>query len=75
MNKIRRKQINIIINKLNACVVELENIKDLEDESRDNMPENLQNGDAYYYSDECSDKLIEAIDSINDVISELDTIV
>jgi hypothetical protein len=75
LNNERRKQINEIVSKLNQCVIELENIRDAEDESRGNMPENLQNSERYSYSEECSDALYTATDCLSDAIDELNNIV
>jgi len=53
----------------------LEDIRDAEDESRENIPENLQNGEKYLYSEKCSDALSNAIDYLSDAIDELSDIV
>ena len=44
MNKIRRKALQEIYDKLSDLREELETIKDEEDESRENMPENSDGG-------------------------------
>ena len=49
-------------------------IKEDEDEARDNIPEPLQNGDAYCESEECSDKIEDAISGIKDVVESLENI-
>ena len=46
MNKIRRKALQEIFDKLSALSDELESIKEEEDESRENMPESLQGSNA-----------------------------
>jgi exonuclease VII small subunit len=74
MNQIRREKINATLTKLKECVSKLESVKDDEDDARDNLPPNLQNGDAYQQSEECSDALQDAIDGINEAIDELEKI-
>jgi len=74
MNKKRREQIRLIITQLQSCANELEFTKDEEDESRENMPENLQHSDAYQHSEDCSDILMDAVESINDTINDLEGI-
>ena len=75
MNNYRRRRISEIISRLNLCSIELEDIRDAEDESRENIPENLQNGEKYLYSEKCSDALSNAIDYLSDAIDELSDIV
>ena len=60
MNKQRRKRIADIVDELSV-------ILDKEDEYRDNMPENLQGSLAYETSEEASDHLQEAIDTLNEI--------
>ena len=73
MNKQRRKEINEIINKLQNvdtvndledCISDLENVRDDEDEYFSNIPENLQNSQRAYDSE-------QAIGTLDDVIDEL----
>ncbi len=71
MNQERRERIKKTVIKISECVGELESIKDEEDDSRDNIPENLQGGDAYQQSEDCSDALQDAIDSINEAGEKL----
>ena len=51
MNKIRRKALQEIFDKLSALSDELESIKEEEDESRENMPESLQGSERYEQSE------------------------
>ena len=50
----------------------LSSIRDEEDEARDNMPENLQDSDKYSESEECSDKMQDALDSGEEAVSVLE---
>ena len=74
MNKTRRLWLRRVIDKLRTCTGELERLRDAEDEARENIPDNLQSGDAYCESENCSDVITNAADAISDVISELDEI-
>ncbi len=71
MNDKRRKRIREVVARLESCSTDLESIKDEEDETRDNIPENLQNGDRYCESEECSDKIDDAISDIRSAIDGL----
>ncbi len=75
MNKTRRKKIDDVKGKLNACISELEVIRDEEDQTRENIPENLQDGEAYCLSEECSDKIDDAISDIQGAVSNLENII
>ena len=65
MNKIRRNALQEIYDKLTALSEELEMIKDEEDESRENMPENLQGSERYEQSETASGNMDEAIEYRN----------
>lgn len=82
MNKIRRKNIQEVINKLTALSCELENlvsdvesIQDEEIEYRDNMPENLQGSEKYEAADNACDSLESAKDALSDMKDSIDEIV
>lgn len=62
MNKIRRKALQEIYDKLSDLREELEAIKDEEDESRENMPENLQGSERYEQSETASGNIDEAME-------------
>ena len=51
MNKERKARIQEVITKINGCADDLDSIKFDEDYARENIPENLQGGDAY-----CTDR-------------------
>lgn len=74
MNKKRRQQIQEVIAKLEACDDELTSIKDDEDDARDNMPENLQESEAYCLSEGYSDKIDDAISYIKEATDALEEI-
>ena len=86
MNNARRKNIKQTIDrfcsirkKLDELVAEIESVKsDVEDiqweeeEYRDNMPENLQGSERYDKADEACINLSDAVDALDDMISDLD---
>ena len=74
MNKERRKEILSVAEELQTCVGTLETIKDAEDEARENLPENFQSGDRYSESEECSDILSDAVDTLTEMIGNLENI-
>ncbi len=74
MNKQRRQRIKEVITQLETCADNLETVKSDEDEARENIPENLQDGEAYCTSEECSDKIEEAMSDIRAVIENLEDI-
>lgn len=74
MNKQRRQRIKEVIIQLETCADNLETVKSDEDEARENIPENLQDGEAYCTSEECSDKIEEAMSDIRAVIENLEDI-
>lgn len=74
MNDKRRQRIRYVVQQLTSCTSSIELIKDEEDYSRDNIPENLQSGEKYCTSEECSDKLEDALIDIKQVINALESI-
>lgn len=75
MNKDRRTRIMIVIDQLTQSIAELRSIKLEEDFARDNIPENMCDTERYTHSEECSDVLDEATDSIDEAITTLSDIV
>lgn len=77
MNKPRRKQLEAIIDRIDAIVADLEWVRDDEEEYRDNIPENLQGSERYeradtavYSLEDALDTLSMVIDSINEAIEQ-----
>lgn len=62
MNKKRTKIIS-------ECVCKLQDVLDDENEARENMPENLQESEAYERSENASENLEEAISLLEEIIS------
>lgn len=74
MNKKRRTKISNVIKRLNDCKDDLESIKEDEDEARENIPEPFQDCDTYCESEECSDKIEDAISDLKDIVQSLENI-
>lgn len=74
MNKNRRKEIEIIKNRITYCMNELDKIKDDEQDYYDNIPENLVNSTRAMDSEDALDVLEECIDMLSDVCSSLEDI-
>ncbi len=73
MNKQRRKTIDGIIEALEAIKSDIEVVYDEEAEYRDNIPENMQDGEKYEQADAACDELDTAMSSIDDIIENLYT--
>ena len=78
MNNIRRKEIREIIDELETMAGKLDDLyswldelKSEEDEYRDNIPENLQGGIRYEESEEASDNMEYASDTLYDLSLEM----
>ena len=67
MNNNRRARIQALIDKLEGIKEDIDFIKDEEQESYDNMPENFQAG-------ERGDKAQEAIDNLDYAYSQIDEV-
>ena len=65
MNKIRRKQLQEIIDQIEEFKGALEDLQQEEEEYRDNMPENLWGSERY-------EKAEEAVSNIEDAVSALE---
>ena len=72
MNKKRREEISEVVGTLQDCKTKLESIKDEEDTSRENMPENLEGSQRYEDSETASDRLDDAISDLESAIDNLD---
>ena len=72
MNKIRRKNLQAIIDQLEELKGGLEDLQAEEEEYRDNIPENMQERERYEKADEACDNLSSAVDSLEKVISSIE---
>lgn len=74
MNRIRRKQLSDLIDKLYVIQSDLECLKDEEGEYRDNIPENLQNSERYEKADNACDSLDSALSSLEEMIEYIEEV-
>lgn len=72
MNKIRRKNLQAIIDQLDELKGGLEDLQAEEEEYRDNIPENMQKSERYEKADEACDNLSSAVDSLEEAISSIE---
>lgn len=72
MNKLRRKGIQEIMDRLEELKSDFELLKYEEEEYRDNIPENLQGSDRYEMADEACDNLSSAFDSLEEALSYME---
>lgn len=72
MNKQRRARLSEAHSLLGRAVSIVERAKDEEQDSFDNLPENLQSSERGELMEETIDELQTAIDSINDAMEHID---
>lgn len=72
MNNIRRKQIGVIIAKLEEITADIEALQEEEQDYYDNMPEAFQCGEKGDKANEAIDNFAEAVSSLEEVISNLE---
>lgn len=72
MNKQRRTRLSEAHSLLGRAVSIVERAKDEEQDSFDNLPENLQSSERGEIMEEAIDELQTAIDSINDAMEHID---
>ncbi len=75
MNNYRRNEISKIIHSLEDLKAKIEELHSEEQESFDNMPENLQNSErgenmqsALYSFDEAESSIDETLDALNEIV-------
>ena len=73
MNRIRRKNLQSIIDQLEELKSSLEDLQSEEEEYRDNMPENLQGSERYELADAACDNLCDAVSNLEETISSIET--
>ncbi len=71
MNNPTRKQLQKIIDNLEALKTELEEISESEQEKLDNIPENLQSSERYYTAETICGYLEDAICSFDELIDNI----
>lgn len=72
MNKVRRKKLSILVDRLVQIQQDLEDISDEESNARDSIPENLMESDRYEAAEEACSNLESALDSVQDVMDYIE---
>lgn len=72
MNTGRRKKLTVAIDHLREASNIVDQIKDEEQDSLDNMPENLQESERYSNMEEAVDALDDALVSINEAFEHVE---
>jgi len=72
MNRIRRKQIDAILERLEDIRADLESVLEEEEEARDNIPESLMDTERYEKAEEACDNLDNAVSSFEELIEYLE---
>ena len=75
MNKIRKSHLKAVMEGLEELLSQLEELKDEEEECLDNVPENLQGTERYQNSELALGYMEEAVDSIENAISCITSVV
>ena len=73
MNKLRRKSLEEIVNKIEVIKMELELLLEDEEEYRDNIPENLQGSARYEKADEACNNMEDALSCLDEAIENIQT--
>lgn len=72
MNKERRKEIQVVINRIEELKSDLETIVEDEQAYLDSIPENLMNSERYERAEDAVGNLESAMDSLNDAEEALE---
>lgn len=75
MNKARRKWLTDTIEMLEQAMLELENIRDDEQEAYDNLPESIQDSERGEAMQENVDDMEDASSNLQDIIDQLQDII
>lgn len=75
MNKKQRKELEKLIESMNDYVVQLEEMRDEEQEKFDNLPKSIQDSERGEEWQNAIDSMDQAIDYINDGIAELEEVI
>lgn len=72
MNRIRRKQIAEIMERIESIRSDLETVSEEEEEARDAIPENLWGSERYEAADEACSNLEDALNSLEEALGYLE---
>lgn len=75
MNKLRRKSLVDIMEKIQEISADLSAILEEEEECKDNIPENLQGSERYEISESACDSMESAIESLDEAVYTLEEII
>ena len=75
MNKIRRKEIEAVISRLESIKDDIDNILSDEQDYYDNIPENLQSSERAENSEEAIEILEEVVSNLEDAIDNMGEII
>ena len=73
MNRIRRKSLQEIIDQLEELKINLEDLKEKEEEARDGIPEQFQETEGYKKAEAACDNLEDAVSDLEEVISSIES--
>lgn len=71
MNKARRKELTAISDQIEELKTSLESVMNNEDTSRDQTPENLQDGEHFQKSEQATDSIEYAMDNLTEAIDNI----
>lgn len=74
MNTERRKKLTDAIAYINKAVQIIEDVRDDEQDSFDNLPESLQSGDRGVLMEECIQGMDEILEGLDDCISNIEDV-
>lgn len=72
MNRMRRKEIESIMDALEAVRMRVDEVNEEEADYRDNIPENLQGSERYEKADDAVSNLEEALECIENALEYLE---
>jgi Mg2+ and Co2+ transporter CorA len=75
VNDKKRKELAEAVRLLNMAEDIIDRVRDAEQDSRDNLPENMADGDRAISMEDAIDKLSDAIDEIDDAINRASELV
>ena len=74
MNTERRKRLTDAISYINRAVQIIEDVRDDEQDSFDNLPESLQSGDRGMLMEECIQGMDEVLEGLDSCISDIEDV-
>lgn len=75
MNNLRRKAIRKVIEMLDDARILLDEIREDEENYRDNIPENLSGSERYEKADEACYEMEDAVGTLEEMVSTLEEVI